>query len=162
MALSQVRSRMQFWDTGKAFSPYGTKFLIFFTLAVLSVNVWTFIALVYLVETPELWLILTCTIPMGTLDLFLIWTFIRMAIKTRKAIRERFGIQEQNCSEYEDTLIGVFCSCCSISQMGRHTADFDTYREQFLSPTGLPRNLEYLVPKQSYEGSINEESVEMC
>jgi len=159
VALSQIQSRMQLMTKGKIVSPFGTKFLIFYILALLSLNAWTAVALIFVVNRPQLWLVLSCTIPLGLLDLFVIGTFIAKTIKTRKAIREFFDIEEQNCRGSEDVILGVFCSCCSISQMGRHTADYQTYRENFLSPTGLPRQLEMIVPKHTYRKGASEESM---
>ncbi len=46
--------------------------------------------------------------------------------------------------------------------MGRHTADYNTFREVKLSSTGLPSNLEVLVPlvpKRNYEEEENDDSV---
>ncbi len=143
---------------GRIVSPFGTRFLIFFVLALISLNAWTAVALIFLVNKPQLWLILSCTIPLGLLDLFVFCTFIAKTIKTRKVIRECYDIEEQACHGSEDTILGIFCSCCSISQMGRHTADYETYRESFLSPTGLPRQLEMIVPIHTY--SMNNVNIE--
>ena len=151
---------MQFIKSGKVFSPYSTKFLLFFTLAVLSLNVWVAVALIFLVYRPQLWLILSCTIPLGLLDVFLIGSFITLTIHTRQQLRQQYDIEEQIFPGAEDIVIGTWCSCCSISQMGRHNADYETYREQILSPTGLPRHLESIVPKHIYnDGSKGNESV---
>ena len=88
-----------------------------------------------------------------------------MTVRTRREIKEKFQIPAKHGtgrfdsdSELEanlrvgwrDAMIGTFCSCCSISQMGRHTADYKTYREQWLSTTGLPRHLETIVPKHTF------------
>lgn len=155
MALSQVRSRILFFKSGKAYSQYSPKFLLFFTVSVISLNIWTVIALTLVVNQPELWVILTSSIPLGLLDLFLLCNFFSMVIRTRREVRETFQIQERrnNDRAWKDILVGMFCSCCSISQMGRHTADYKTYREQWLSTTGLPRHLEKIVPKHSLKES---------
>lgn len=157
VALSQIRSRLQLKTKGKIFSPYGAKFLIFFSLAVVSLNAWTAVALFYIVNSPQLWLILTCTVPLGMLDMYLVGTFIVSTIDTRKAVVAHYDIEEQKSDVSRNVALGMFCSCCSISQMGRHTADYGTYRENILSPTGLPRQLEMIVPKHTY--SENEDNV---
>ena len=38
---------------------------------------------------------------------------------------------------------GVFwCSCCTVAQMARHTADYETYAARCCSDTGLPPNVQ--------------------
>ena len=88
-----------------------------------------------------------------------------MTVRTRREIKENFQIPAKHGSGrcdsdsevganlrlgWRDAMIGIFCPCCSISQMGRHTADYKTYREQWLSTTGLPRHLETIVPKHTF------------
>jgi len=90
-----------------------------------------------------------------------------MTVRTRREIKDIFQIPARRgtgrCDSdsdnelgaqiqagWRDVMIGIFCSCCSISQMGRHTADYKTYREQWLSTTGLPRHLETIVPKHTF------------
>jgi Cys-rich protein (TIGR01571 family) len=151
---------MQLLSEGEMSSPaLGTKFLIFFTIALLSLNAWTVVALIFIVNSPQLWLILSCTIPLGLLDIFVVGTLIMKTIKTRKAVREYFDIEEQNCNGSEDAFLGFFCACCTISQMGRHTADYATYREDIFSPTGLPRKLEMIVPTQTIKDRDSEQSI---
>ena len=136
VALSQVRSRLFFFKTGRILSPNGARFLFFFSLAVLSVNAWTIVALFFIVKQPNLLLNLICTIPLGLLDLFLIFSYVSHAIRARKEIMEHFDIpyqgdeivsdermnQATNPSlkqKFADACKAIFCSCCSISQMGR-------------------------------------------
>lgn len=89
--------------------------------------------------------------------MYLVGTFIVSTIDTRKAVVAHYDIEEQKSDVSRNVALGMFCSCCSISQMGRHTADYGTYREHILSPTGLPRQLEMIVPKHTY--SENEDNV---
>lgn len=59
-------------------------------------------------------------------------------VKTRMALRRKYAIPEQACSGCEDFMCGCCCSCCSISQMARHTADYDKYPGQCCTENGLP------------------------
>merc|ERR1711862_159791 len=61
---------------------------------------------------------------------FLFYT-LYVAIKARKAIRERNGIPTKNCGSLEDCCCVYFCGCCTISQMARQTADYDVCRKIF-------------------------------
>mmetsp|Transcript_14717 Transcript_14717/g.27948 ORF Transcript_14717/g.27948 Transcript_14717/m.27948 type:complete len:345 (-) Transcript_14717:177-1211(-) len=58
--------------------------------------------------------------------------------RTRLAIRTRYGIPEQHL-EYgvEDVAVTLACHPCSVAQMARHTADYDTYDAMCCTTTGL-------------------------
>ena len=64
---------------------------------------------------------------------------------TRKRIRSRYGIPEQNCRGCEDCCCAFWCQCCTVSQMARHTADYDNYAAKCCSETGLGRNAPSIV-----------------
>ena len=58
---------------------------------------------------------------------------------TRAAVREHYSIPErQACRGCEDCCCSVFCSCCTIAQMMRHTTDYETYPAACCTETGLP------------------------
>lgn len=75
---------------------------------------------------------------------------ISLTKKVRESIRNKYQIPEENCAGLEDCLCATFCMPCAICQMGRHTADFDTYRATCCTKTGLPRQVE-LAPVTFYE-----------
>uniref|UniRef100_A0A7S3Q0T5 Uncharacterized protein n=1 Tax=Chaetoceros debilis TaxID=122233 RepID=A0A7S3Q0T5_9STRA len=153
VVLSQIRARMEFIKTGKVYSNYGVRFLLCFTIAVISINAWTAIALLAVVDNPPTWLILSCCIPIGILDCIMIGAFLFKTIRTRRQIRKYFDIEDGSCNNSSgDLVVGLFCTCCTISQMNRHSSDFNTYREQPLSSTGLPQNLQRLVPSHTFKG----------
>jgi hypothetical protein len=62
----------------------------------------------------------------GTL-LFLLW-MMKALVGTRQHVREQYFIPEgQECWKgYEDLCLSCFCTCCVISQIDRHTGDYDT------------------------------------
>jgi Cys-rich protein (TIGR01571 family) len=64
---------------------------------------------------------------------------------TRYRIRSRYGIPEQNCRGCEDCCCALWCYCCTVSQMARHTADYDNYAAKCCSETGLGRNAPSIV-----------------
>ena len=69
------------------------------------------------------------------------WFYMIIAIiRTRQAIRSKYAIPEQSFPGCEDAVCAVYCGCCTIMQMSRHTADYDTYEAQCCSEDGLPSN----------------------
>jgi len=63
---------------------------------------------------------------------------IYLIAKTRKHIRSKYGIPEQSCQGCEDVCCALWCHCCTVAQMGRHTADYDTYAALCCSENGQP------------------------
>lgn len=57
---------------------------------------------------------------------------------TRSSLREKYLIREQICSDLEDLCCATCCLPCSISQMSRHTGNYDEYEAVCCSRTGLP------------------------
>jgi len=57
--------------------------------------------------------------------------------KVRKLIRQRDGIPEKNCVGCEDVACALCCGCCTVSQMARQTADYDTEEAAFFTTDGL-------------------------
>jgi len=57
---------------------------------------------------------------------------------TRSSIREKFLIREQRCHDLEDLCCASLCLPCTVSQMSRHTANYDDYEAVCCSKTGLP------------------------
>ena len=66
-----------------------------------------------------------------------LFTLILMC-KTRRHIRNKYSIPQETCNGCEDCCCVYFCTCCTLSQMARHTADYETYRAACCSETGLP------------------------
>jgi Cys-rich protein (TIGR01571 family) len=57
---------------------------------------------------------------------------------TRSSLRDKYLIREQACSDLEDLCCATCCLPCSISQMSRHTGNYDEYEAVCCSRTGLP------------------------
>jgi Cys-rich protein (TIGR01571 family) len=72
--------------------------------------------------------------------------------RTRAYIRQKYGIPVQYCKtgpvvnasgvsnngcKIEDCCLSTFCACCTVSQMARHTMEYDTYHGTCCTPTGV-------------------------
>eukprot|EP00978_Attheya_sp_CCMP212_P006016 scaffold13544_cov50-Attheya_sp.AAC.5 len=70
----------------------------------------------------------------------LIWVLfsIVMVTKVRGHVRAAYHIPEHGCRGCEDCCCAVWCTCCTVAQLSRHTADYDTYNSQCCTATGLP------------------------
>jgi len=63
-------------------------------------------------------------------------------MQTRKFLRSKYAIPTVYCSEStEDFCCALCCTCLTVSQMGRHTADYDTYSASCCTKTGLPEHI---------------------
>ena len=88
--------------------------------------------------------------PIVLFDIF-VWMYMVCLTKTvRGSIRNKYQIPDETCGRMQDCMCATFCMPCTICQMGRHTADFDTYRASCCSSTGLPKHVE-LAPVTTYE-----------
>ena len=72
---------------------------------------------------------------------FYIFLFV-LLYKTRVFIRNKYSIRERNCQNCEDCCCVFWCSCCTVAQIARHTADYETYAARCCSETGLPHNVQ--------------------
>ena len=68
------------------------------------------------------------------------FAFCHVVSKSRKQVRVGYNIPETSCEGCEDTLVSVLCTPCTIAQMMRQTADYDTYRAIWFSESGLPNH----------------------
>ena len=116
-----------------------SKHLNVFTIALFLLHVLVGITLVFLVQDPGLWLILTCMCPICSVDLILIVYMIYMTISIRRGIKKRMAIKDHGY--LRDLISTLFCAPCVISQMSRHLADYKT---------GIQRKLECLSPKDNH------------
>ena len=76
--------------------------------------------------------------------LFFIFVVI-LLVSVRGYVRRKYAIREQYCSGCEDCCLAVFCSCCAVSQLARHTADYRTYRAACCTETGLSEDVPHVV-----------------
>lgn len=69
---------------------------------------------------------------------FLVGLFLLFLIyKVRKHIRAKYDIPEERCKGCEDLCCSLCCGCCVVSQMARHTTDYDKAEAQCCSSRGV-------------------------
>jgi len=90
---------------------------------------------------PPLWLEFLRNI--GLL-LFISWSVYALS-RTRAFVRAKYRISEERCPGYEDVCCSLFCACCTVAQISRHTGEHETYRSVCCSETGLPADAPMLV-----------------
>ncbi len=86
------------------------------------------------------------------IDITVLCNIIWMTAKTRRFVRQEFNIPG---SKVGDTLTSAFCTSFAIAQMGRHTADYDTYVGVCCTNTGLPDQIELKLPTDDAKCTIS-------
>ena len=148
IALAQIMSRLRIVGPHKA-KGFLLKSKLDLTMTVLLTILFYFVNLMVayvlfgrsyvLGKAPSTTLLLSFGIPVLLVDAMVVCLFYFLLIKTRKIVRENYGIPEgKQCPGNEDALVSIFCTSCTVSQMGRHTADYTTYRGHCCTQTGLP------------------------
>jgi len=74
---------------------------------------------------------------------FGIW-FLLAKARARRNIRETYRIPEEQCVGCEDVVLSALCSCCTVTQMARHTGEYEKYPGT-MGRTGLPLNAPILI-----------------
>jgi len=72
---------------------------------------------------------------LGRLGL-LIWLVV-VGSKTRHYLRLKYAISTSMCGAMEDCCCMFWCTCCTVSQMLRHTANYDSEPADCFSENGL-------------------------
>lgn len=72
---------------------------------------------------------------------FGLYSFVVM-IRLRAAVRERYSLPDITpCGDVlEDIACVCCCGCCTVSQLARHTADYEQCDADCCTSTGLPPN----------------------
>lgn len=68
--------------------------------------------------------------------LFTIYSIYAL-MKLRENVRAKYSIPEENCKGMEDLCCSMWCSCCVVSQIARHTGEYETYKGSCCSETGM-------------------------
>lgn len=94
---------------------------------------------------------LTNYLLVGAVNAICFCIFIVLVYRVRQNIRHKYAIPVNNrcflgC---EDICYSTFCTVCAITQMARHTAEYDTYRAHCCSATGLPPHVKLPLPPPS-------------
>ena len=148
VALAQVMARIQLTSTGDRLVTLQSRSRMssYVCFALLLVILNAVYAGYFLVAEPEGEAILIATLPLAGLDIGAFAYFIFMVATTRRLLRKEYSIPELRCRGCEDCCMSVFCTCCTIAQMGRHTADYETYRAYCCTDTGLASHIEVKLP----------------
>lgn len=83
------------------------------------------------------------------LELYKWWHFFYwilstvVLIRTRRSLRQKYGIPAQHSKE--DALCAICCHCCVAAQMLRHTTDYNVYPSYLCTDTGLPKHAPSIV-----------------
>jgi len=148
VALSQIMARMRLTMQGKKGrtlkSRMKVKTLVWLTFGVVIMHAMYIYFLIRAPQNTQLYEI-SC-IPLLSMDISILFYIIYLTARTRKEIRKEYGILGQRCGGHEDTCLSLWCTSCVISQMGRHTADYETYRANYCTDTGLPNHVEVKLP----------------
>jgi len=145
IALSQVMARMHLNPCANpmrnaSVRPKATNLLIMtfalICLHAIMIGAWLF-------ET-ERWIIAWYQMaPIIVVDFCILVYFMILLYKTRQFVRNIYKIPGTDLS---DTSATLFCSACTLIQMGYHTADYDTYQTSWFNDTGLPPKVQALSP----------------
>jgi hypothetical protein len=68
--------------------------------------------------------------------LFTIYSIYSL-MKLRASVRAKYSIPTEKCGACEDVCCSIWCSCCIVSQMARHTGEYETYKGRLCSETGM-------------------------
>jgi hypothetical protein len=99
----------------------------------------------------QLWVFIYSCIPVLIADICIFGYFIYMTGKVRRLVREEYNIEEYGCFGLRDEVLSFFCAPLVVSQLGRHTADYDTYVGAYCTKTGLSNHIEVKLPSDENE-----------
>jgi len=102
----------------------------------------------------QIWVFLYSSIPVLIADVFMYGYFVYMTAKVRRIIRQEYNIDHYNCLGLQDEVLALCFAPFVVAQMGRHTADYDTYVGMCCIRTGLSDHIEVKLPGDSNNGSV--------
>lgn len=146
VALTQIMTRMHLnWSGHHATSdkPASLVLASILTICVLCSNA---LLLTFPSGSPSLNYIL-----IAFFDAFCFAIYVVLVSRVRKNVRILYSIPEnKRCIPgFEDIFCSICCTVCTVTQMGRHTAEYDTYRARCFSVNGLPSHIKLPLPPPS-------------
>ena len=90
------------------------------------------------------WWDTTDILPLVGINVLMYILTVIVTVNTRKSVREKCEIVD-DCPG-EDLCKTITCMPCTVSQMGRHTADYDNFPGFCCTRTGLPDNVAIIAP----------------
>lgn len=139
IAIGQVMSRMQLTWLGQP-GPITRTQQAFKVVVILTISYYVYsialetAAFEYSIEAEPL--LFSYLRVAGSL-LFMLWSVYSLW-RTRETVRARYQIKEQICNGCEDFCCSLWCSCCTVAQIMRHTGEYETYPGVCCSATGHP------------------------
>lgn len=91
----------------------------------------------------------------GLVNVAMYGFIVFVAQSTRSSLREKFMIREERCNDLEDICCAALLLPCTVSQMARHTANYDDYEAVCCSKTGLPDGVRVNELPKDYDGYVN-------
>ena len=139
IAMAQIMTRMQLTWLGEPGPKVSTQntFKVVLILFIAYTIYSTALEIATLETTPAttpVYIIVLKTV--GSI-LFGIWSLYSLC-RTRQNVRAQYSIPEQHCQGCEDLCCAFWCTCCTLSQMARHTGEYETYPGVCFSSTGHP------------------------
>ena len=68
---------------------------------------------------------------------FLIWSLCALT-RTRMNVRERYNIRGSACGDF---CCALWCRCCTVAQLHRHTGEYENHQSLCCSKTGLHEHI---------------------
>lgn len=139
ISLAQIMTRMSLTWLGEHGQRVATQntfkvmVLLFASYIVFSISL-SIASLDYTTGNAPLFIVIMKTI--GSI-LFFLWSMYSLC-RTRQNVRAQYSIPEERCVGCEDLCCAFFCTCCTLSQMARHTGEYETYPGTYCSTTGHP------------------------
>lgn len=142
VALTQIMTRMKLSAYGERVTSAGSRLKMKTVLLLSSCYaLLNLLLLVAMLWSPRVVVSIFAATIFGLTNAPALFAFIYVVVQTRRSIRAAEQIPEERCEGCEDLLISVWCTPCTVAQMMRQTADYDTYRAVWFSESGLPNHL---------------------
>jgi len=144
VALAQIGQRIQLDFLGRAKHPENDEpYYSNRVMMVIVILFWLFVNCALLLGcciklSGDLELTFADYSALGLINLAMIGFNVFVSQSTRYSLREKFMIREERCYDLEDIVCSTFCLPCVVSQMLRHTANYDEHEGFCCSNTGLP------------------------
>jgi hypothetical protein len=146
VAMAQLLQRLRFNWLGEAAPEAATKhtFKVVITLCLcyliftlcLEVAEYTFNY-----DTVPTWIVVTRFAGGMAFTIYSIYSLMRL----RENVRAKYSIPTDRCGGAEDMCCSMWCSCCVVSQIARHTGEYETYKGSLCSETGMAAHTPSLV-----------------
>lgn len=149
LALGQIMTRMNL----TFLATRGPSNKTFCTICIILFVYWFIMSLfsMYIAQSPDTYISLESYLQSSLHFAFWLYCLI-ITIRTRQYIRKRCSIPTTCCGCLEDCCCAFFCGFCTITQMARHTADYDIHTSFCCTKNGLFRDTQIVVEDEDKTG----------